>query len=314
MQSVSASKKVSNIVKLSRPRTWFFIITTYFLGICIGGTDSVARAGLGLAIFIIWVGATNVLNSYTDKDEDRENLPARYEMVRQTGDRPLLWYCIAAFGGTLVLSALINVQFFIAYAGAVLVAVFYSAKPLRLKSRPGLDLLTFSGAVFFPLMGGWLLTGEELSGLPVLFIFLAYWFMTYGTFKNIPDYEGDKRTGVRNFATVFPSRKAAVKAGFLLVLTSFVLLGLLVGSGLLPGSLMVNMGWLPLVAMINLDQFEGDSFKKLERAHTLGFFYAFGFLAITLILISGADWWCVAFIASSIALLALIHLRKVDSR
>jgi 4-hydroxybenzoate polyprenyltransferase len=188
-----------NIIKLARPRTWFFIYYSYIIG---------------------WI---NLLNAYTDIEEDQVNLPNRVLMVDQLGLSNLRVLVILLYGFTTVLALLMPFWFKIVYFVSVFDTVFYSLEPLRFKARPLLSMISFSGAVLLPGVASWTLN-NHLVKTPPLLIFLGYMFFTYCTLKNLPDYEGDKYAGLRTSATVFKTKRQASKVAATAVMSPFIIL------------------------------------------------------------------------------------------
>jgi len=127
---------------------------------------------------------------------------------------------------SMVLSLWLSRQYFAGILVALLLGIFYSMPPIKLKARPILDLIANSfgyGLVGFSL--GWM-TGSSFSTL-ALARAVPYIFAIGAVFVNttIPDIEGDRRTN--NITTaVFLGRKIS---GFVAV----GLLGLCIASGFL---------------------------------------------------------------------------------
>ena len=111
----------------------------------------------GLLAFIIFAGNVNIINVYTDKEEDEWNLPKRVRSVECHIGYSKLPYLSAILYIIAIILALdlfrINEYFTLIYMIAVLDSIIYSAPPFRLKARPILCLISFSGAVLFPLLG-----------------------------------------------------------------------------------------------------------------------------------------------------------------
>jgi len=136
-----------------------------------------------------------------------------------------------------------------------------------------------------PFLGGLGVRGSLDLLNPMLW--LLTWFMfTYGTVKNLPDYFGDMKAGVRTSATVFKNVKKAVLFSCTLLSTPFIFLVALVSLGLLEPIYFVDLALIPLFAFIIAEMLRAKDAAGLEKAHTLGFFYATSFLLFTLVLTS----------------------------
>ena len=210
-------------VKLARPRTWTFIILAFLIGWSLTESSFTVKYLMGMVIFIFWIASVNIINAYTDYDEDKINLPQRVKMIEQIGYKRLPYIVAAISTFCLVLSFTISLQFFAIFTIALLDGLFYSLKPLRFKANPVLSLISFSGAVIFPFLGAWVIT-REIFSIPLLFVLLGYSFLVYGTIKNLPDYYGDKEAGLKTTATVFSTRKKAITIATFLLLSPYVLL------------------------------------------------------------------------------------------
>ena len=76
-QSPSLAESALLMTKLSRPRTWMFAIISYMFAYLSGVAYDVTELMIGIGIFALLTGATNMINAYTDMEEDRVNNPIR---------------------------------------------------------------------------------------------------------------------------------------------------------------------------------------------------------------------------------------------
>ena len=196
------------IIKLGRPRTWVFSIMAFYIGWALTNNLSYLDLMTGVIIFSFCTGGTNLINAYSDIKEDSINLPKRVKLVNKIGRENVLLYSLAFFIIAFIFSMRFNYQFIIIYIITTFFAIFYSIPPFRFKSNAFFATVIFSGPVFFGLMCGWFsIIKNSFLDIPLLIIFLGYWFLTYGTIKNLPDYYGDKTAGIRNSATIFSTIK-----------------------------------------------------------------------------------------------------------
>src|SRR3989441_1554405 len=167
----------------------------------------------------------------------------------------------------------------------ILNSIFYSLPPLRFKAKPLVSLLSFSGALGLPFLGGLSVRGSLDLLNPMLW--LLTWFMfTYGTVKNLPDYFGDMKAGIRTSATIFKNVKKAVLFSGTLLSTPYIVLVTLVALGFLGPIYIADLALVPLLIFIFIEMLKARDSTGLEKAHTLGFFYAISFLLFTLVLTS----------------------------
>lgn len=301
------------LVTLGRPRTWFFSYFAFLAGLYMagGGVDALTTV-VGLAVFAVWTAGTNLINAYTDVREDEINLPDRVATVDCIGRDLVRNVALLCFAFSVVASVLVDLRFGALVVIAVLDGYFYSMPPLRLKARPVASLVSFSGAFGFPLMGGYLLASDSTAVPPIIWL-LTYWFLTYGTVKNLPDYHGDLTAGLRTPATVFDTQRDAILFASIVLLSPFPLIVSFALTGVIALKYLLLLAFCPVLTVVLHKSLGGDSFEELEIAHTEGFFYAMSFVAAFLLLqrisVETSTLTVVPF-----ALLFAIHRFGVDSR
>jgi len=229
--------------------------------------------------------ATNVVNAYADRKEDAVNQPRRVFWVEEIGYRGTLWSVIALYSLSFVISLFLGPLFMIVLAAGVFNSIFYSARPLRFKARPMLSLISFSGAVGLAFLSGVSIV-SPINLLSPVFLLVTYFMLTYGTVKNLPDYSGDKKAGTRTSATIFSTMKGAVRFSGILLFTPYILLVSLVTLGFLSPIYLADLGLALILALIVAKMFKAKSSQELEKAHTIGFFYAISFILFTIVLAS----------------------------
>ncbi|WP_101294474.1 prenyltransferase [Halegenticoccus soli] len=226
------------LLKLSRPRFWLYLAGPVLVGVAFGA-DAAADlfAPVALALFGYFLVPANVLlygvNDVFDADADAENPKKDDREVRYEGGAavPL---AVAASG--LLGVALLAVVPQIArpwLAAFFVLAVEYSAPPLRFKTTPLLDSLS-NGLYVLPGAAAYAaVSGAHPPALAVVGGVL--WTMGMHTFSAIPDIDPDRDAGIRTTATVLgESRTYAYCAGcWLLAAGAFGLLDLRLGALLL---------------------------------------------------------------------------------
>ena len=301
-----------NVIKLARPRTWFFIYYSYIIGWILGGPIITPLFFLGLTICVLSTANVNLLNAYTDIEEDQVNLPNRVMMVDRLGLTNLKNLVVLLYGFTTVLALVMPFWFKVVYIASVFDTVFYSLEPLRLKARPLLSMISFSGAVLLPGVASWTLN-NDLASTPPLLLFLGFMFFTYCVLKNLPDYDGDKLANLRTSATMFNTREQASRVAAVILSSPFLVLAGLLGYGILAPKYGLLFVLLPVVLYLGRLAIEGDSYETLEKLHTLGLVYVVLFLVLTL-LITTPTVSAVGFIATTLFIQASILKNKIDSR
>lgn len=269
---------------LGRPRTWFFPYFALLAGVYLGpAAVSAGTTAVALGLFALGTAATNQLNAYTDRNEDRRNLPGRVSLVDRVGAGTLRNTALLSYVLVIVVAVWIDRVFGLVVFLAAVDSYAYSMPPFRFKARPLASLLFFSGAFGFPLLAGFVLASPEPTVPPVV-VLMTYWFLTYGVVKNLPDYGGDKAADLRTPATVFDTRRDAVLFAGVVLLSPFPLIAAAVLAGVIGVKYALLLAFVPLVLSVVRAWRRSDSEAELETAHTLGFFYAMAMAAAFLLL------------------------------
>lgn len=306
------SGRLLDLVKLARPRTWFFIVFSYVIGWLLSGAALSGKFVVGLTISLIGVVNVNLLNAYTDQEEDLINLPHRVAMLDRVGEKNLIAVIAVLYGAATLLTVAMPFWYKVVYIVSAFDAIFYSLPPLRLKGGPISSLVSFAGAVFLPAVGAWTLENDIMS-TPAVIIFLGYVFLTYCTLKNIPDYDGDRLAGLRTSATIFSSKKKASYAATALLLSPYPLLVALTSLGIIETKFNVLLWLLPVIGYIAHGIIKAETYEVYERFHTLGLIYVVAFLVSTLLIIS-PSLNTLGLIIGLLAVQSVILKAKIDSR
>jgi 4-hydroxybenzoate polyprenyltransferase len=275
----------SILFRLSGPRTWVFPSFSFILGYAVAGGGQLPQIAIGIAVASLVTAATNIVNAYADRKEDATNQPQRLFWLGQIGSRQITASLVVLYSSAIALGIYLGSFFTLVLCFGILNSIFYSLPPFRFKAKPFASLASFSGALGLPFLGGLTVRGSFDLLNPMLW--LLTWFMfTYGTVKNLPDYFGDMKAGIRTSATIFKNVRRAVLFSVTLLSTPFILLAVLVSLGLLGPIYLVDLVLVPLLAFIGMEMLRAKDAAGLEKAHTLGFFYAISFLLFTLVLTS----------------------------
>jgi 4-hydroxybenzoate polyprenyltransferase len=268
--AATPGERVRTLIMLGRPRTCVPGLLAFALGYSYTGAPPSARMALGAALALSIGFSANLHNVATDLYEDSRNLPGRVVLLAKVGSRPVIlacrWLSLAMIAGAASLGA-----YFAVFMGLAVVGLHqYSAPPVRSKGRPILGLWVFAQAVVFPFLFGWTTApGRMLETLlasmtaPLrgiapppeaaawqswrylaMWFFLTLWFMAKGTFKNVPDYDGDLAAGIRTSATTCPSRRAAALLAASLTIAAYLTLVPLVAFGLERPRILFALAWL----------------------------------------------------------------------
>ncbi len=179
---------------------------------------------LGFLIIGPLLGASTILfNDYFDREPDRSIRKNKYPLAKGLlKPGTVLWTSILF----MVLAILLSLKVSSLFAGLVSICVFlsiiYSAPPVRLKNRAGLDLLTcIFGAGIICSFAGWV--AAETAGYirPLGEIFWWFFIIAFGTasiymLTVVVDHDGDKKEGINTIA-VRLGIKNAFYLGFLFI-------------------------------------------------------------------------------------------------
>lgn len=146
-------------------------------------------------------------------------------------------------------SAFFGTKVFLFCLTGALVGFFYSAPPLRMKSRPVLDLIShgfFAGAFLVALP--FLIFSPQLTLFHYLIIFAIFYVsITLELRNHLEDYESDKKAGLRTFACVFGYEKSSKALRYMVILYPLVFLPIFSLTPLIPQSYLFLFSILTLV-------------------------------------------------------------------
>ncbi len=303
---------LSIVFRLSRPRTWVFPSISFILGYTIAGGGPLYQLSIGLAVASIVTAATNIVNAYADRREDAVNQPSRVFWIDRIGAKGAVASSILLYGSAIALSLYLGPLFMMVLGLGIFNSLFYSLPPLRFKAKPFPSLISFSGAVGLAFLSGVSVRGS-IDTLNPVFWLVTYFMLTYGTVKNLPDYQGDRKAGARTSATIFKNIRAAVRFTIIFLFTPYVLIASFVASGLLSPLYLADLGFAFILTFITFQMWKAETPQGLEKVHTFGFFYAISFLLFTLVLASPTIESLVVVLSASLWTI-LVSKVNIDSR
>jgi len=207
---------LKEIVLLSRPRFWMYVLGTFLVGVISSGNlflyDSTTTFLL-VAFGVFFTVPANALiygiNDIYDYQTDIHNeKKIQYESVLSLEKHKSLWLVIGVLLiPFLPLFFMVNSFSKLALLVFLFTGVFYSAMPIRAKSKPPLDVL-FSAIIYVsPALVGFLITGNtNIEWLAVLGALI--WAFGMQTYSAVPDIEADEKAGVRTLATALGKKNA----------------------------------------------------------------------------------------------------------
>jgi 4-hydroxybenzoate polyprenyltransferase len=201
---------------VSRPRFWMYVLGTFLVGVISSGnlflydtTTTLLLIAFGVFFSVpanVFIYGVNDIYDYqTDIYNDKK---VKYESVLKLDKHRSLWIImVLLLIPFLFLFFFLNVPTKLALLLFLFTGIFYSATPVRAKSKPPLDVL-FSAIIYVsPALVGFFITGNtNIAWLAVLAGLI--WAFGMQTYSAIPDIEADRKAGVNTLATMLGEKKA----------------------------------------------------------------------------------------------------------
>ncbi len=197
------------LLKVSRPRFWFYLFGPYLVGLVAGIAARGELADWRYALFAIYfLFPANLLvygiNDIFDYETDALNAKKTdYEQLVGPEKRRTLFYWIAGLNLPFIIAAalLFDLNSFLALQSFVFFSLFYSSPPIRAKTKPILDS-AFNILYVMPGVFAFAITSGSLPPA-TLVIAAGMWTAAMHAYSAIPDIEADKKAGLATIATFF---------------------------------------------------------------------------------------------------------------
>ena len=203
-------QRITHLIVLSRPRFWLYLAGPVLIGIAYGAESIAALVSLpALLLFGYFILPANLflygVNDIYDADIDQLN-PKKYGRERRWSRDPVLT-------GVITISGILGIGTFLLtppgawvyLAGFFILAVGYSAPPLRFKTTPFLDSIS-NGLYILPGAAAYVTLAGTHPPLAIL-IGAWLWCMAMHTFSAIPDIHPDREAGIQTTATFLGHRQ-----------------------------------------------------------------------------------------------------------
>lgn len=203
------------ITKHSRPKFWIYLAGPYLIG-CAYFVDSVMQffnLSFFAHAFFFLIPANIILygvNDIYDREVDEKNKRKVTEEARvtQEGERKLKYAIFASFLYAFALLLINNLTASLILILFVVLSLFYSAKPLRFKTKPFLD---FSSNILYFLPFVFVYAKFTNSIPPFSFMLLGYlWTSAMHLYSAAVDIKSDIDAGIKTSATVFGPKLSLV--------------------------------------------------------------------------------------------------------
>lgn len=207
---------LKEIFFLSRPRFWMYVLGTFLVGVMASGNLFLYDTKTTLLLIAFGVffslpanvfiyGVNDIYDYQTDIYNEKKK---KYESVLKLEKHRSLWIIILILLIPFVpLFLVVNTPTKLALLLFLFTGLFYSARPLRAKCKPPLDVL-FSAIIYVsPALVGFFLTGN--TNIEWLAVFGGLiWAFGMQTYSAVPDMEADKKAGVNTLAIILGEKKA----------------------------------------------------------------------------------------------------------
>ena len=207
---------LKEVILLSRPRFWMYVLGTFLVGVMSSGnlfqydtSTTLLLVAFGLFFTVpanVFIYGVNDIYDYqTDIHNDKK---IKYESVLPLQKHRNLWnIMVSLLIPFLPLFFMVSGSAKLALLLFLFTGLFYSATPIRAKSKPPLDVL-FSAIIYVsPALVGFFITGNTTIEWLAVFGGLV-WAFGMQTYSAVPDIEADKKAGVNTLAIMLGEKNA----------------------------------------------------------------------------------------------------------
>ncbi len=212
---LTLKQKFQQILKLSRPRFWFYTAGTFLVGFSFGFNDLSNLDSNFFLWFLYFLIPANLLiysvNDLSDEEVDVLNAKKDEKEIRVNNtNRNLVKY---SFYVSLLISLLMFfllkdfISLFL-FSLFLFLGIFYSLKPLRFKTKIFLDFIS-NGFYVIPGFLGFYLFSNSLPET-IFIIASILWAFSMHLFSAIVDIDSDKKANIQTTATYLGFNKSLV--------------------------------------------------------------------------------------------------------
>tara|TARA_B100000586_G_C20056771_1_gene404484 strand:+ start:146 stop:1072 length:927 start_codon:yes stop_codon:yes gene_type:complete len=186
---------------------WMVGFTPFFIGYVISSRELFSLELLyGFLIIAFLTSSTFVLNHICDFDLDKKNPRKEFSLlVRGNINIQQSWYLFWTLQILcLLLSLNVNFEFFYCISSLTFISFIYNVKPFRLKTRPGLDLISNGVSLgFFIPLAAWSINQPIIEFPRLYFLSIICYLLALYCPTMALDVEFDRKFGIETFATKF---------------------------------------------------------------------------------------------------------------
>jgi geranylgeranylglycerol-phosphate geranylgeranyltransferase len=155
-----------------------------------------------IGVFFHWFWAVG-FNDIADLESDRVSAPERPLPSGTITEKEARALNLIFLATSLMAALVVNYIFFILILLCTCLHYLYSTRAIHLKAIPLLSNFVLAAVYFLVVLAGYDLVSNGLIAFPPGLILLLAVFTFGGTFKDIKDYEGDRRVEVKTLPVVF---------------------------------------------------------------------------------------------------------------
>lgn len=223
-------EKLKYALKVSRFRFWIYTGGTFVIGYTLGAESISDFYNFEYYLYLFYFffianvfiyGVNDLFDLSTDRENPKKEKKEHKLVQSKIKDLKSILYVTAAISILLLIIQSYWLERVI-FSSFLFLSYFYSATPLRFKSKPIID---FSSNMLYIIPGifAYVLVTEEL---PSLLLVLAGFFhiSAMHIFSAIPDINYDKKTGIKTTAVILGKKSSlALCIGFWFALTSLTI-------------------------------------------------------------------------------------------
>ncbi len=214
------------IISISRPRFWIYEFGTFLFGVLAGATAVQSLLDPLVLLYgfyfllpanILIYGINDIYDYETDKLNPKKNA---YEELLTPAEHKTIWKSIIFTTTPFVLVSLfIPSSAFWAFCFFIFFATFYSAKPIRAKTKPFFDSFFSAGHYIATGVFGYYLNGG--TTFPYIGVIAGMlWAIAMHAYSAVPDITADSQAGMQTIATKFGGLKTLVLCALFYVAAS----------------------------------------------------------------------------------------------
>jgi 4-hydroxybenzoate polyprenyltransferase len=214
------------VLKISRPHFWLYELGTFAVGALVGFNTETNIFFMLLYGFYFLIPANILIygiNDIFDYETDKLN-PKKVEYEELvTPDKHKKLFSWIFFSNVLFLFflPLFSVKMIISFLLFLFFAIFYSAKPIRAKSKPFLDSFMSAGHyVATGVFAFYLVGGESISFWGV--VGAMFWAIAMHAYSAVPDIASDQKAHMATIATFFGRNKTIILCTFLYIFSAIL--------------------------------------------------------------------------------------------